>query len=301
MLTVNETTVSNHSDVQEAIQNAREHNHTSIKCTFATIDKVAMHPQEGIPLMYYDQLNIIAKHLADIKLNDDEQNSMHQKYLQAIEPQIGKLKSTKKKAKLTRRILKSRNDWYEWQASEYKQLQQYEDQGMFSEPQPIPPDTNCLPFMWNYMIKDDGTKKARAPCNGSPRMKGTVTFGETYAASLEQTGAKIFWSVSATSGNVVIGADASNAFAEAPAPVAPLYMKLDQQFHSWWKSKGRPPIPNGYGVKVHKAIQGHPESPRLWASLINKIIVDIGFRPCKHEPCLYYHPNYNGEQVYFLR
>lgn len=109
-------------------------------------------------------------------------------------------------------------------------------------------------FIWTYVLKDDGTRKARAPCNGSPRIQGTVTPGETYAASLNQTAYKIFWARSAEIGHIVIGADASNAFAEAPAPLAPLYMKLDHQFHSWWKSIGRPPIPQGHGVKVLKAI-----------------------------------------------
>ena len=149
---------------------------------------------------------------------------------------------------------------------------------MFSKPTPIPPDANHLPFIWTYVIKDDGTRKARAPCNGSPRMQGTVTLGETYAASLDQTASKIFWALSADKGHIVIGADASNAFAEAPAPKAPLYMDLDHQFHSWWKSMGRPPpISHGHGVKVLKAIQGHPESPRLWAILMNKIIIDLSF------------------------
>ena len=129
---------------------------------------------------------------------------------------------------------------------------------MFSDPQPIPPDANSLPFIWTYTIKDDGTKKARAPCNGYPCMQGTVTIGETYAASLDHTTARIFWALTASSNHVTIGADASNAFTEAPAPKAPLYMSLDTQFHSWWKSKGRPPIPSGYGVRIFKAIQGHP-------------------------------------------
>ena len=78
-------------------------------------------------------------------------------------------------------------------------------------------------------------------------------------------------------------------------------MKLDSQFHTWWKSLGRAPIPDGYGVKVHKALQGHPESPRLWAKLIDKIITDLGFKTCRHEPCLYYHPDYNGQEIYFIR
>ena len=157
---------------------------------------------------------------------------------------------------------------------------------MFTQPVPIPPEANCLPFLWTYVLKDDGTRKARAPCNGSPRMQGTVTLGDTYAASLDQTASKIYWAMSTEKGHIVVGADASNAFAEAPAPKAPLYMRLDHQFHEWWRSLGRDPIPHGYGVKVLKAIQGHPESPRLWAILINKIITDLGFHPCKHEPCL---------------
>ena len=65
--------------------------------------------------------------------------------------------------------------------------------------------------------------------------------------------------------------------------------------------KRKTTIPNGHGVRVHKAIQGHPEAPRLWATLINKIIKGLGFNPCKHEPCLYHNPNYKGHNVYFLR
>ena len=238
LVAINDIHVTSEGDVKEIIAMARERKDKTITCKFATVEKVGLHPQEGIPLMYHDQMNIIAKHIAEIKLNKEEQNEMHQQYLETIQPTLAPLKSAKKKAKLTRKILKTQEDWHQWETAEHKQLQQYHEQGMFSEPQHIPSDANCLPFMWTYVLKDDGTRKARAPCNGSPRMQGTVTLGETYAASLDQTASKIFWSISATTGHIVIGADASNAFAEAPAPLAPLYMKLDTQFHSWWKSKG---------------------------------------------------------------
>ena len=254
----------------DIVKEARSSQNTDITCTFATIQKVAMHPQHGTPLIYHDQLNVIAKHITEMKINDEERHKTHQKYLQIIEPKIATIKSSKKKAKLTRKLLKMQPDWCEWQQAEYKQLDQYDAQSMFSTSQPIPTGTNKLPFMWTYVVKEDGTKKARAPCNGSPRMQGTVTLGETYAASLDQTASRIFWALSAVNNHIVIGADASNAFAEAPAPIAPLYMTLETQFHSWWRSKGRPPIPDGYGVRVLKAIQGHPESPRLWANLITR-------------------------------
>lgn len=65
-----------------------------------------MHPQMGIPVLYHDQLNIVIKHIANIKDNMAEQGETHQRYLRAIVHTISSLKSAKKKAKLTRQILK---------------------------------------------------------------------------------------------------------------------------------------------------------------------------------------------------
>lgn len=150
--------------------------------------------------------------------------------------------------------MKQHKHWIKLLASEHKQLKQYEDQGMFSKPIPIPHNTNCLLFIWTYIIKERGTKKAHGIYNGSPCMKGTVTLGETYTASLDQTCAKKIWAVKATNGNILVGTNVSNACVEAPAPKAPLYMKLDTQFHSCWKSMGRDPILDGHGIKVRRAL-----------------------------------------------
>ena len=87
--------------------------------------------------------------------------------------------------------------------------------------------------------------------------------------------------------HIVIGTDASNAFEEAKPPKAPLYVYLDTQFREWWKERGYNNIhPSHKVMRVKKALQGHPESPRLWATLIDNIIIAIGFKPCHHEPCL---------------
>lgn len=61
----------------------------------------------GIPIFYHDQLNIIAKHVAEITENLEEQGATHQRYLKVILPYISLLKSAKKKAKITLRILKA--------------------------------------------------------------------------------------------------------------------------------------------------------------------------------------------------
>ena len=51
--------------------------------------------------------------------------------------------------------------------------------------------------------------------------------------------------------------------------------------------KGRDPIPKGHVVPVQRAMQGHPESPRLWEKHADKILRGIGLVPTTHEPCLY--------------
>jgi hypothetical protein len=61
-------------------------------------------------------------------------------------------------------------------------------------------------------------------------VKGTVTLGETYAGSIEQTGFRMFWAATAINNFITRGADASNTFAEAPPPKIPLFVTIDQQY-----------------------------------------------------------------------
>ncbi len=147
----------------------------------------------------------------------------------------------------------------------------------------LPAGANCLPLLWTYYLiyKDNGWKKAQCVCNGAPSKKGSVTLGHTYAGSLKHSGNRTFWVVSALKNMVVYGVDASNAFAEAPAPKAPLFVNLDQPFREWWASKNRTPIPKGYVLPVTRALQGHPESSCLWSILIDKILHDkpLNFKP----------------------
>jgi hypothetical protein len=67
-------------------------------------------------------------------------------------------------------------------------------------------------------------------------------------------------------------------------------MQPDAQFRQWWEEHlGKDPIPDGYVIPVQKALQGHPELPRLWDKYISKMITEeLGFKSTVHEPCLYY-------------
>ena len=320
LLQVDGIDINTHNQLKSHIRNARKNQQKSITVTFATSDSHAIHPQHGVPQMYHDQLDVIGKHLWDlchhkklkkwtpvelqhVTITDNIKKILPRHVIRKLKTIIKTSKPIKKPKKLTRRYLQQQQDWLDWFKSEHKQLEQYEQQNTFGPPQPYPKGANLLNLLWTYLIKDDGRKKARCVCNGFARMHGTVTLGETYAASLDQTGSRIFWAVTALTNMIVIGADVSNAFADAPPPIAPLYVTIDKPFREWWASKGRPKIPDDYVMRVQGALQGHPESPRLWSILIDKIIQNLNLKPCHHEPCLYYTSDYNhtGKTVLFLR
>ena len=88
----------------------------------------------------------------------------------------------------------------------------------------------------------------------------------------------------------------------APAPKAPLYLKVDAAYKNWWNKKTNTTLEGDYYVKVQHAIQGHPESPRLWQLFIDHILTKIGFCATRHEPCIYRLPtDVFGEEIFLLR
>jgi hypothetical protein len=175
-----------------------------------------------------------------------------------------------------------------WRQACYQQLDQYEDQDMFDKPQPKPADANAWPLIWTCIQKPD-RKKARCVVDASKRWRRTMKLGQTFANSLATDSERLFWAIAVKRGLLVVGADVSNTFAEAPAPGNTFYIIPDHIFHEWWtKHKQHQPIPKGWVLRVKYALQGHPESPRLWERHIKGILMTkIGYKPMHHEPCLY--------------
>lgn len=158
-----------------------------------------------------------------------------------------------------------------------------------------------MPLLWTYLIKPDGTRKARCVCNGSLRIKGAITLGKTYAAALEQSGCRLFWALSALENFVIHGEDATNAYAEAPSPVAQLYVNVDKQYREWYYSKYKINLSSKHVLPVHHALQGHPESARLWSQHIHQILTtEFDFKSCPHEPCLY-SGTFNNKRMLLLQ
>ena len=207
-----------------------------------------------------------------------------------------------KAMKLTRGKLLQQSDWNDWQESEYLQLNQYNSQGMFGNPVTTKYGDAIFHLVWTYNIKAvDGRKKARCVCDGSTRSGKVLVLAETYANCVEQTSSRLFYAIAAAENLLVFGADVSNAFAEAPSPKQPFFIRPDRAFHEWWvKHLQRDTIPDGHMIPVLSAMQGHPESPRLWEKHADKILRGIGLTPTVHEPCLY-SGTFNHHRVLFMR
>jgi hypothetical protein len=199
------------------------------------------------------------------------------------------LNTTTKVMKLTHGKLLQQQDWNDWQESEYLQLNQYEDQGMFRQPMAVLEEDAVFHLVWTYNIKAvDGRKKARCVCDGSTHSGQVHILAKTYANCVDQISACLFYAVAAAKNLLVYGANVSNAFAKAPPPKQGFYIRPDQAFNEWWvQHKGRTPIPTGQVIPILLAMQRHPESPRLWEKHADKVLGDISLTPMVHEPCLY--------------
>ena len=210
LLQINDTPIT---EVEQVQQFFHQHDPTTpVTILVGLTERRAMHDSAGIPMMYFDQLVTISRHLQQLKLGmgnellngqpaeksmDIMNDNLKSQFPTLAKPVINVLKKILPKSKmaskrLTRKKLKNGNKWDLWQLSEYKQLQQYEDQHTFGIPCPLPPNANCLNLLWVYTVKEDGTLKARCVYNGQPGNKNTAIFGYTYAKALDQVGAKVF-------------------------------------------------------------------------------------------------------------
>jgi hypothetical protein len=113
--------------------------------------------------------------------------------------------------------------------------------------------------------------------------------------------ARLFYGIAAAENLIVYGADVLNAFAETPPPKQGFFRWPNNTFHAWWmEHKKRPSIPPGHVIPILSAMQGHPESPRLWGKHADAIPQKLGLTPTVHEPCLYM-GTINKNHVIFMR
>lgn len=111
LLAMDDIPVSTLKEVQTIVERVRSEKKSEINLTFGTEEKVSMHPDYGTPQLYFDQLNVIANYLQDIRDGDT-----HIDLENDDEPIINYIITKKRKrsnAQFTRQELKKRQDWKE--------------------------------------------------------------------------------------------------------------------------------------------------------------------------------------------
>ena len=202
------------AQVQAYIRAARARQETHVNIAFAKIE-VRIAEEDDIPQLHFDQL----RHL----------NQLHSMIRQPLD------ESQDVFLNFTRAQLKKQPDYQDWRESEWRQHDKYKVQDMFGEPIKCPHGAIVLPFVWDYMTKDDPLtglliRKSRGTCNGGKKLGKAVTIAETYATCVEQPACRLYWSTTAAECLIAMGADAGNAFAEAPAPLHHFLCELTINF-----------------------------------------------------------------------
>jgi len=277
-----------------------------VKVEFGSLVGFAM-SGDGIPTLQTDQMNVIAHHIHSICTKHDLWSDKTA-WPDAIDSSE-MIDHDVKISKLQRKKLQLQDDWEGFRNSERKQLNRYDKVGMFGNPIRRKQGMNILPWVWTYLYKDtDGeinkdATKSRGTCNGGPRFCDRSTLAETYAACVEQPIHRLTWSISAVLNLVCKGYDIGNAFAEAPAPTYKFYMQPNDQFREWWTDcLGKPELKPDEVIPIYHALQGHPESPRLWDKYITKMLVEeFDFETCTHESCLYYKRDEDNNLILITR
>ena len=150
--------------------------------------------------------------------------------------------------------------------------------------------------LWTYIVKPVGRKKARQVCNGSPRFTQGRIFQITDSGCIDQVGFRIFIAIAALKNYVIIGWDATNAFANSPPLKQQTYMEIDEQYYTWYESKYNKKLQPNMVLPIQKALQGDPESGNSWQNLINCELKESHILSTTHEICLY-RGMHHGEEV----
>jgi hypothetical protein len=203
----------------------------------------------------------------------------------------------------TRRKLKRLSTWPQWQAGEFQQLDRMHALGMYGEPVDPPPNAIVLRQHWQYKIKRNGVRRSRNCCDGSPTAAPLLhKVASTYSSCVEQPVQRLFFALAALLNYNVYGGDATDAFAHSPPPDTPTFVHIDDAYAEWYQARHHVPLDRSKVLPVLHALQGHPESGRLWEHYINAILSssELVFSTTTHDRCIYT-ATFDNTKVLLLR
>lgn len=146
----------------------------------------------------------------------------------------------------------------------------------------LPPNQKVIGNKWVFNLKNDEHGnvqrfKARLVAKGCGQEFG-VNFGETFSPVIRYSTIRMVLALAAEHNLYLHHVDISTAY---------LNSKLEEDVYM------RPPdgfedtIEPNKVLKLKRTIYGLKQSGRAWNVTLDAAIRDIGYVPCKHEPCLY--------------
>ena len=72
--------------------------------------------------------------------------------------------------------------------------------------------------------------------------------------------------------------DTCDAFAHSPAPRVSTFLRINDAFAEWYEQRFHKPVDRNHVLPIQHALQGHPESARLWDEYITGILQAIGLK-----------------------
>jgi hypothetical protein len=112
----------------------------------------------------------------------------------------------------------------------------------------------------------------------------------------------MFFALAANLGYPVYGGDAQDAYAHSPPPETPTFVQIDDAYADWYFARYNKQIDRKLVLPVQHALQGHPESGRLWEATINKILSSnpLQFKSTTHSRTIY-STTFDGHHILLLR
>ena len=105
----------------------------------------------------------------------------------------------------------------------------------------------------------------------------------TYSSCVEQPVQCMFFALVAQLGYKVFGGDATDAFAHSPPPDRLTYVAIDDSYAEWYQEHFGITLDHSMVLPVQHALQGHPESGKLWEKHISKILSKLKFKCMTHD------------------
>ena len=88
-------------------------------------------------------------------------------------------------------------------------------------------------------------------------------------------------------GLTIYGGNFKDAYTHSPAP-SHIYLAINETYANLYFKKHGEQISKRMVLPVNHALQGHPESGKMWMKMINEILINqLGFRTTTHDRCIY--------------